>query len=162
MNNFPTAENIWFVEAHTCFQLFNFVCLAAISLKVSAKLTRNKFKNITASYLLTSYLISSVKMLRMSNPVLFTMDWSQNLIFSRWDRSQTMIRTSHFQLNLEKFFCDFLGQKWFQKFSPNLDWKVMAFWTQKIVFKMSYRCFPLGGASDAPPPNRVNGDSNVL
>ena len=73
MNNFPTAENIWFVEAHTCFQLFNFVCLAAISLKVSAKLTRNKFKNITASYLLTSYIISSVKMLRMSNPVLFTM-----------------------------------------------------------------------------------------
>ena len=58
MNNFPTAENIWFVEAHTCFQLFNFVCLAAISLKVSAKLTRNKFKNITASYLLTSYIIS--------------------------------------------------------------------------------------------------------
>jgi len=47
--------------------------LAAISLKVSAKLTRNKFKNITASYLLTSYIISSVKMLRMSNPVLFTM-----------------------------------------------------------------------------------------
>ena len=74
MNNFPTAENIWFVEAHTCFQLFNFVCLAAISLKVSAKLTRNKFKNITASYLLTSYIISSVRMLIMSNPVLFTMD----------------------------------------------------------------------------------------
>ena len=73
MNNFPTAENIWFVEAHTCFQLFNFVCLAAISLKVSAKLTRNKFKNITASYLLTSYIISSVRMLIMSNPVLFTM-----------------------------------------------------------------------------------------
>ena len=55
MNNFPTAENIWFVEAHTCFQLFNFVCLAVISLKVSAKFTRNKFKNITASFLLTSY-----------------------------------------------------------------------------------------------------------
>ena len=58
MNNFPTAENIWFVEAHTCFQLFNFVCLAVISLKVSAKFTRNKFKNKTVSYLLTSYIIS--------------------------------------------------------------------------------------------------------
>merc|ERR1712064_160553 len=73
MNNFPTAVNIRFAEAHTCFQLFNFVWLAAISLKVSAKLTRNKFKNITASYLLTSYIISSGKMLKMSNPVLFTM-----------------------------------------------------------------------------------------
>ena len=31
------------------------------------------FKNITASYLLTSYIISSGKMLKMSNPVLFTM-----------------------------------------------------------------------------------------
>ena len=32
--------------------------MAVISLKVSAKFTRNKFKNITASYLLTSYIIS--------------------------------------------------------------------------------------------------------
>ena len=55
MNNFPTDENIRFVEAHTCFQLFNFVCLAVISLKVSAKFTRNRFKNISASFLLTSY-----------------------------------------------------------------------------------------------------------
>jgi len=69
--------------------LFNFVCLAAISLKVSAKLTRNKFKNITASYLLTSYIISSGKMLITSNPVLFTMEQREGIKREKRDSSES-------------------------------------------------------------------------
>ena len=120
MNNFPTAENIWFVEAHTCFQLFNFVCLAAISLKVSAKLTRNKFKNITASYLLTSYIISSVRMLIMSNPVLFTMAKmfmfeldKQYMIGVRMPKIETFYYTAGKGLYSPSAYCLFLYQNIF-------------------------------------------------
>ena len=55
-----SSLQLWFYHLHHTLlkNLQNPWPYEWINLKVSAKFTRNKFKNITASYLLTSYIIS--------------------------------------------------------------------------------------------------------